>query len=55
MTYVKKKGGGEAKVLGFKSLFKLKLLSRLHNYPADHWKRPHSYIIELSVLPARFL
>ena len=29
----------------------LLLLSRLHNYPADHWKWPHSYIFELSVLP----
>ena len=39
--------------LGFKSWFKLKLLSRLHNYPADHWKRLHCNIFELSVLPTR--
>ena len=35
----------EAKV---KSGFKLKPLSRLNNYyPSDHWKRPHSFHIEL--------
>ena len=45
----------KVKVHGFKSGFKLKFLSRLHNYPADHGTRLHSYIFELLVLPKRAL
>ena len=31
---------------------KSKLLSRLHNYPADHWKWPHSYILSFFLIMA---
>ena len=43
----------KGKGLVLKSGIKWKLISQLHNYPADHWKWPHSYILELFSQPTK--
>ena len=54
LIFVLLKGKG----VGLESGISSTLFSRLHNYPADHWKWPHSYILSFldygSHMDARF-